>query len=489
MQMVIQRELRAGARRRITYWGRFLAAATAIFLLWQGSQALNPGPDLFVSVAIVASALCILDALRRAAASIAEEKSEGTLGLLILTPLSGSELLYGKFFAVAIAALPLAIAVVPIFGVSILLGGVSGGEFLRMSLAFLHSLTVAIAVGIFASSNCQSTVGATFVALVFLLFASVFFGGLTAAGIPNPLGPIWTVSDLNYRPARQMFWASLIGTQVCVFAFLWLFGRNFAKRWRGEQQSEVALNVYAQPMATAAVSSTAFAAQDHVIAAHYDWVSAPRWFKGNPVTWLTLRDMKMHSGRWTLAVIAFVCAIPSFTPMGLFYPIMFCLVLILLICIASARTFAAARQCNSLELLMTTPLGVRAIVKGHLAGLRQMFLMPSLIMIGAFAMSFLINTFSNAARDDFAFPSVKGAFAWYVLAAFALLLLATPWVGMWMGLVCKTPARAMLATVALVMILPRFAGCVMIDPIYFPLLLVIARKCVYANFRRIVAPR
>src|SRR4051794_34343544 len=105
MQMVVQRELRAGSQRPITYWGRFFAAAAGVFVLGQGFHARNPGRELFFLTAIVASSLCVIDAIRRAAASIAEEKADGTLGLLILTPLSGSELLYGKFCSVAVAAL------------------------------------------------------------------------------------------------------------------------------------------------------------------------------------------------------------------------------------------------------------------------------------------------------------------------------------------------------------------------------------------------
>src|SRR5215217_7048794 len=151
--MVVQRELRAGSRRPITYWGRFFAAAAGIFALWQGNQAVNSGRNLFFFTAIIASTLCVLDAIRRAAASIAEEKAEGTLGLLILTPLSGSELLFGKFVSVAVGALPLALAVVPVFGICVLMGGISGGEFLRMIVALAHCLTIAILTGVFVSAS------------------------------------------------------------------------------------------------------------------------------------------------------------------------------------------------------------------------------------------------------------------------------------------------------------------------------------------------
>src|SRR4051812_22184468 len=182
MRMVVQRELRAGSRRRITYWGRFFAAAAGIFVLWQGFHAINPGRELFFTTATVAFALCILDAIRRAAASIAEEKSEDTLGLLILTPLSGAELLFGKFFSVALGALPLALAVVPIFAVCVLLGGISGGEFLRVTFALAHFLSIAIFTGIFVSSNSRSTLGSMFITIVLLGFACIVCAPMTMSG-------------------------------------------------------------------------------------------------------------------------------------------------------------------------------------------------------------------------------------------------------------------------------------------------------------------
>src|SRR5687767_7605892 len=107
MRMVVQRELRAGSRRAITYWGRFLAAGVGIFLTVQGMGATGNGKDLFYVITTAGMALCILDGIRRAAATITEEKANGTLGLLLLTPLSGAELLFGKFVFAMVGALPL----------------------------------------------------------------------------------------------------------------------------------------------------------------------------------------------------------------------------------------------------------------------------------------------------------------------------------------------------------------------------------------------
>src|SRR5205085_961159 len=124
MQMVVQRELRLLSRRWNTYWLRVCAAGVATFVMAQSSLIVNTGDDLFLTMFILGLLLCAMDGVRRAADSIASENADGTLGLLLLTPLSGENLLFGKYASVMIATLPLALAVTPIFAVAFLLGGV-----------------------------------------------------------------------------------------------------------------------------------------------------------------------------------------------------------------------------------------------------------------------------------------------------------------------------------------------------------------------------
>jgi hypothetical protein len=473
MQMVVQRELRAASRRPISYWGRFFAAAAGVFALWQGSQAADQGRDLFFVSAIVAFAMCLLDAIRRAAASIAEEKAEGTLGLLILTPLSGSELLFGKFFSVALAALPLALAVVPVLGICVLLGGVSGGEFIRLTLALAHCLTIAIFIGIFVSANTRGTIGAMFLTIVILGLISIVSAPLSVFHVFNPLGPLTTISDFTYRVSPGLFWISLLISQAAVFTLLWFYGKRFAERWRRDQEFELPVPTYS-PISTAApVAAETF---QPVPPPQYDVFSTPKWFAGNPIEWLTLREMSMHSGGIVWTIGALVCAAFSFTPISLFYSFLFSAGLVIFLCIASARTFAVARQSNSVELLITTPIGVDGMIEGHMAALKKMFFIPSVIMIVTFGAYLILHRIDLGAQ-------------WYVLAGFTLLLLATPWIGMWMGLRCKTPARAILSTIALVLILPRFGGCILIDPFYFIIIWFVAREQVHSKFRQLIEQR
>jgi hypothetical protein len=40
-----------------------------------------------------------------------------------------------------------------------------------------------------------------------------------------------------------------------------------------------------------------------------------------------------------------------------------------------------------------------------------------------------------------------------------------------------------------VLILPRFGGCIMIDPFYFVIIWIIARRQVYSNFRKLISQK
>jgi ABC-type transport system involved in cytochrome c biogenesis permease component len=131
---IVARELRVGSRRWTTYWLRLLAAGTVLLgvLLWFGSTnlSLGAGGALFVWVhRIVIVAIWVLVPLMTCDC-LSQEKREGTLGLLFLTSLSAREIVFAKAMAHGLRALTLWLAVVPIVGIPVLLGGMGWREIL-----------------------------------------------------------------------------------------------------------------------------------------------------------------------------------------------------------------------------------------------------------------------------------------------------------------------------------------------------------------------
>lgn len=473
--MVIQRELRVVSRRAMTYWGRFIVALLGLIFTFRSMAQFESGRRLFWLCLSTGGVFCILDALRRAAASLAEEKSEGTLGLLFLTPLSGSELLFGKFASIMVSSLPLALAFLPLFGISVMMGGVSGGEFLRVGLALIHTLSLIVVLGIFVSANAQDSSAATLVSVVLLalgIFLCAIFFNAAAGRWLNPLTPIMAVSDFCYRPRPGDFWWSLIISQAIALGFLWSYGRNFPREWR-----------HSQNCATNALPSPAPSSAEEKVA-DYGYLGAPRWFEGNPVEWLTLRETGMHGGTGALTLAAAVCAIASmFTTIGLLYMALLAVGLAIFLCVASSRPLAVARHSGAFELILTTPLGAKGVLNGHRAALKRLFFWPCLIVVAGAAMAF----FKAAQLDSFG----RGT-TWiclYALLGFTAFLIAAPWIGMWRGLRSKSVAGAISSTIFLTLMLPRLGACFWIDPVYFTLFGIWAWGRVHVLMEEMVNPQ
>src|SRR4051812_34089693 len=102
---IVARELRVASRRRGAWLTRvsaaFIGIAIGTFLLLAeaGEQPTRLGKELFT---IVASFLFIYTTIAGALVTcdcLAEEKREGTMGLLFLTDLKGYDVVFGKLAA------------------------------------------------------------------------------------------------------------------------------------------------------------------------------------------------------------------------------------------------------------------------------------------------------------------------------------------------------------------------------------------------------
>ena len=126
---VIARELRASARQPFTYYLRVLGVtallvASALFGMQQGF-APGFGRQLFAALHCALFGAIWLLVPMLTADCISRERREGTLGLLFLTPLKGTEVVVAKGLAHGLRAVTLRLAVVPVLTIPFLLGGVS----------------------------------------------------------------------------------------------------------------------------------------------------------------------------------------------------------------------------------------------------------------------------------------------------------------------------------------------------------------------------
>src|SRR5262245_21399727 len=144
---IVDRELRVAARRRSTYWTRAIAAmlatALAVWVLEASGSLAGPtamGARLFASLATCAWMACLLAGVFLTADCLSEEKREGTLGLLFLTDLRGWDIVLGKLAATSLNGMYGLLAMIPVLGIPLIFGGVTGWEFARVAAALLETL-------------------------------------------------------------------------------------------------------------------------------------------------------------------------------------------------------------------------------------------------------------------------------------------------------------------------------------------------------------
>src|SRR6266496_2465298 len=127
---VVERELRVAARRKATHWTRFFAALTVIvigFVLLLGAQRKLSTPQLgqmlFMGTSVLGFTFSLLAGVFLTADCLCSERRDGTLGLLFLTDLRGFDVVLGKLAANSVTAAYGLLAIVPMLGLPLLMGG------------------------------------------------------------------------------------------------------------------------------------------------------------------------------------------------------------------------------------------------------------------------------------------------------------------------------------------------------------------------------
>src|SRR5436190_2104421 len=203
---IVRRELRAAAKRRITYRLRWIVAllgGAGVFAAAHlaGGFTITVGQFVFWSASAVMLLVCGAAGLLLTADSISREKREGTLGLLFLTRLTAADVVLGKLTVGVLNGGAVAFAVLPFLAFSLCLGGVTAREFWVMSAALLFLLAYSLTLGIFISTLLKKE---GFVALVFC-FAMLAPVALTVLALMKLSAiPLWLARVNPFFPALSL---------------------------------------------------------------------------------------------------------------------------------------------------------------------------------------------------------------------------------------------------------------------------------------------
>jgi ABC-type Na+ efflux pump permease subunit len=459
---IVARELRVAARRRGTYVTRFVIAVGAlvlgsfIFLMEMNAQTQVLGQFLFRGLSVLAFFYCLASGRRSTADCLSEEKREGTLGLLFLTDLRGYDIVFGKLAATSLNGFYGLLAVFPVLAIPLLMGGVTNGEFWRMVLALVNTFLLSLAIGIFVSAlsrDARKAMGGNFLLLFLLTWGGPACAGLIAFFSPSHnvvrglviVSPVYSFVfgyDVLYKVHARDFWLSsaIVFGLTCLLVLLatWIVPHSWQDRPARAEKSRWRSFWQAWSFGSAA-KRPAYRKQLLDINAFY-WLAARArlkplhvwvffaflgcWWLGG---WLASRDYWLDdSVKFTTAIILNITLKSWIT-------------------VETSQRLAEDQKSGALELLLSSPLTVRDILRGQLLALRRQFLAPMLAAI-ALELFFILTVFQN--NPPLAFFFAAGIF---MLVADITALI---WVAMANALTARSPNHAATSTFVRVLILP-----------------------------------
>src|SRR5258706_536088 len=464
---IVGRELRVAARRHSTFSIRVVLAVAAMligFFLFFVSLSATPqvvAGRIFQGLSSLALVYCLVAGRRWTADCVSSEKREGTLGLLFLTDLKGHDVVFGKLAATSLSGFYGLLAILPVLAVPLLLGGVTHGEFWRTVLVLVNTFLFSLAIGILVSSLTQDArraFGANFLVVLLLSAVPAACAGAIAYFTPNnqvvapllyscPAYSLFIGFDSQYRGAVGHFWCSVAVahamTWLLVALACWLVPRTWQDRpdeadvirWR---------DLWRRFAFGGAAKRKAFRKRLLDINAFY-WL-ASRASRKPALVWVCLGLVALWwlfvcwglRFDWFEETLAFTTALLLNTLLKLW------------IAIEAGHRLAEDQKVGALELLLSTPLGARDIVRGQLLALRRPFLGPLLLTL---AVSLILTV--AVARHGSQNHSLSLAFG---IASLILLLsdiAALFWVAMAAALTARSANHASISTIARVLILPR----------------------------------
>ncbi len=450
---VTGKELRSVSRRWQTYVGRVLfvaATATLIFIFCQQSRQSwrSPGSvsgfatlgrQLFLRCEAVTTVLTVLAAVIAASDMLAREIRSGSLGLLLLTPLTPGRVVLGKWKGAMMIALSLYLCSVPVLAIAVYLGGVGPFELLRSALFTIGLTAVGAAVALRFSARMRSP------------------GAAAAASLPLTLG--W-------------FGALMIADMVGDWAYASIFRSSIVLHHGGLMTSVVALSICAMHLTKAVALVQERAALvpgpeelareqralkvDEYRDAHgtkpprvlMNWRSV---WQDNPLLWkeFTLRPaLRLSEGSRTtayvlLTILFFVTWIIGrgghefFLPWAAFFT--------LAALVSGSLLFAPEKENRQWLLLLSTPVTPSQIIRAKLigglvypeaAGLALLYLLAlvawlggrssNFLLVAAAATLFILFAYSLSAAASLRAKTARGAFL-FAAGVVALLVVAPPY--------------------------------------------------------------
>ena len=470
---IVERELRVASRKPATFWVRvFLVLVTLIiwFLLMGQSQSSNAslGQMLFIAIGILALSFCLFAGVFLTADCLSEERREGTIGLLFLTDLKGYDVVLGKLVSNSLHAFYGLLAILPMLALPLLIGGVTAGEFWRITMALLVSLSLSLTLGLAASAFNHDPRRAISTALLLLIVPTgilpvvwmvqrYIIGGSGCGFLlwPSPVFLYSQALETNFGPSgAQPYYfslATIIGLSVMA---LILTSWSLPRIWQETSR------------ATGKTTGFNWTRFNFGSAAHR-LMRRRLFLDDNPYYWLASRELL--PGRTAALVMGACLPIWLCFLVGCFHPsrntqnwcfgvVMFMayglhVAMKLMVTTEACRRLNEDRHSGALELVLSTPISVQNIIEGQRRALWETVRVPLLLLLGLN----VILVWVVGLADPLRMNGDAGVFCVIYVGGAVLLLAdyyALTWTGMRSALCKGRHTRAIFSTLMRVMLVP-----------------------------------
>jgi hypothetical protein len=464
---IVERELRVASRRKGTYGIRvkIAAAATlafvACYVASQTGWTVSFVKTLFWGLSGLCMLYCLAAGRLMTADCLSRENREGTLGLLFLTDLKGYDVVLGKLAATSLDGFYGLLAVIPMLAIPLLAGGMTNGEFWRMVLVLINTFLFSLAIGLYVSSvtrDEQKAMAKNFALLLCLAAVLPAIAGLLELSLPRiiswekwlfyscPIYAFWQCADTRYKVSPNDFWWSVSITFSLTFLLLLLASWTAPRSWQDKPVPARSLPGNRERRRRWWRQGSAKRAREF----------RKRLLGLNAYYWLAARPYLKVSYVW--AAVGTIGCLWLFTSLSvrniedeanIVFALLLCVLLKLWITTEAGRQLAEDKKSGAFELLLSTPLTVRDIVRGQRLALRRQFLKP---VAAAAVMGLILMVFVHRGGD-----AAQERCLW--LAGILMLVadvITLSWVAMLAALTAKNHGRATIQVAACILVLPWF---------------------------------
>lgn len=466
---LIDRELRVAARKPQTYLFRF---ATGALNLLFGFAFVLPGAHnialvgtnsrgVFWWLAGMMIVAGMILALFFAGDAIASERRNRTLELLRISRLGPLEILLGKLVACGIGAGQGMLAFNLTLALTLLTGGVTLSEYLRVVILGLNCFFLALTLGLAASCVCRDGRTATLLGLGLLATVAagpLAFAKTTAHSLLVTKAPtLWELISpvMAFRLCDPLitsanpfsFWQSLIWQHVLAWSVLLAAASVLKSTWQSDKpnvRSRIRLDLSRRTV----LQKTDPEFQDQL--------------NENPIHWLLIQQYGNTQHRSMAFILLSLISGLIFRVMNRWLPTALAIFSVMLswhifmklwVTWVACHLLTEMRRTGMLELTLTTPLDWHQVLEGWLLGLKRVFLAP---VLGLFGLDIIIAVVAGS-RMSAAF----GGSSWmlwllFTLVGLAIDLYALTWLGLLRGITASNTTRAWVGTLSVILLLPWF---------------------------------